>query len=141
MSRSFQGTSSPTSRASVRPLSLLAFCSFSSHFYSDADGKFGIRIESALLVRRITTKHEFNGAIWLGFERLTVVPIQTKMVRDAMLSKDELAWVKEHNRKCFEALEPLIQEDKRALKWLRREAERGVGTASPVPGGFHINWD
>lgn len=40
------------------------------------------------------TKHEFNGDIWLGFERLTVVPIQTKMVKDTMLSKEERQWVK-----------------------------------------------
>ena len=109
----------------------------------DADGKFGIRIESALLVKRVSTKHDFSGPIWLGFERLTVVPIQTKMVREAMLSKDEILWIKEHNRRCKEMLEGVreVVEDKRAVKWLRREAERGVGTASPVPGGIHINWD
>jgi hypothetical protein len=53
-----------------------------------------MRIESALAVRRVKTKREFNGDIWLGFERLTVVPIQTKMVKDTMLSKEEKAWLK-----------------------------------------------
>ena len=48
----------------------------------------------------------------------------------------------EHNRRCLQLLEPLIRDDKRALKWLRREAERGIGQASPVPGvGLHIDWD
>ncbi|KAH8092155.1 peptidase, M24 family protein, partial [Phellopilus nigrolimitatus] len=108
-------------------------------FYND--GKWGIRIESALLVKKVQTKHEFNGNIWLGFERLTVVPIQTKMVKEGMLSKSEIAWIKDHNKRCFEKLEPLIREDKRALKWLRREAERGIGQASPGPGGISIDWD
>ncbi|EPQ56893.1 Creatinase/aminopeptidase, partial [Gloeophyllum trabeum ATCC 11539] len=57
-------------------------------------GKWGIRIESALVVKRVTTKREFNGDIWLGFDRLTCVPIQTKMVKESMLTKEEKAWLK-----------------------------------------------
>ena len=60
----------------------------------DLDGKWGMRIESALVVRRVKTKGEFNGDIWLGFERLTCVPIQTKMVKENMLTKDEKGWLK-----------------------------------------------
>lgn len=40
------------------------------------------------------TKNQFNGDVWLGFERLTCVPIQTKMVKDVMLSKEERQWLK-----------------------------------------------
>ena len=40
------------------------------------------------------TKGQFNGDIWLGFERLTCVPIQTKMVKEVMLSKEERQWLK-----------------------------------------------
>ncbi|THG97860.1 hypothetical protein EW026_g4233 [Hermanssonia centrifuga] len=102
---------------------------------------WGMRIESALFVKRIKTKGEFNGDIWLGFERLTCVPIQTKMIKDSMLSKEERQWLKDHNRRCLEKLEPYLREDKRALKWLRREAERSIGLASPGPGGISIDWD
>jgi hypothetical protein len=49
--------------------------------------------------------------------------------------------LQDHNRRCLEKLEPYIREDKRALKWLRREAERGIGMASPGPGGVFIDWD
>ncbi|TDL21422.1 Creatinase/aminopeptidase [Rickenella mellea] len=110
-------------------------------FYNE--GKWGMRIESALLVRQVRTKHEFNGPIWLGFERLTVVPIQTKMVKESLLSREEIAWIKEHNRKCRERLEPLMRDvdDKRALKWLRRESERGIGVVGPGPGNISIDWD
>jgi Xaa-Pro aminopeptidase len=61
---------------------------------SDNPGQWGMRIESALAVRRMRTKREFGGDIWLGFERLTCVPIQTKMVKETMLSKEEKAWLK-----------------------------------------------
>ena len=70
-----------------------------------------MRIESALFVKRVQvsipslcpvalahavaqTKNEFNGNIWLGFERLTCVPIQTRLVDPDMLTKDEKQWIK-----------------------------------------------
>ncbi|KAI6165981.1 Creatinase aminopeptidase [Pisolithus thermaeus] len=105
------------------------------------EGKWGMRIESALSVRRVRTKGEFSGDIWLGFERLTCVPIQTRMVKENMLTKEEKQWLKDHNKKCLERLEPYLKEDKRALKWLKREAERGIGIAAPGPGGITIDWD
>lgn len=106
-------------------------------FYSK--GRWGIRIESALVVRRVKTRGEFNGDIWLGFERLTCVPIQTKMVKESMLTKEEKQWLKEHNARCYERLAPSLKDDKRALKWLQREANRGIGLA-PAPGGVAIEW-
>ncbi|KAG6819956.1 hypothetical protein H0H93_007095, partial [Arthromyces matolae] len=107
-------------------------------FYNE--GKWGIRIESALAVKRVRTRGEFNGNIWLGFERLTCVPIQTRMVKESMLTKEEKAWLKEHNQRCYEKLSNLLKDDKRALKWLKREAERGIGLAEGL-GGLHIEWD
>jgi len=108
-------------------------------FYND--GHWGIRIESALLVARVRPRNSSNADSWLGFQRLTVVPIQAKMIRENMLNREEIAWVKEHNKRCRELLEPLIMHDKRALKWLRRESERGIGQAPAGPGGFAIDWD
>ncbi|KNZ76560.1 hypothetical protein J132_09419 [Termitomyces sp. J132] len=105
------------------------------------EGKWGIRIESALAVKRVKTRGEFNGNVWLGFERLTCVPIQTRMVKESMLTKEEKAWLKEHNQRCYEKLSPFLKEDKQASKWLKREAERGIGLAT-LPGGVvHIDWD
>ncbi|TFK24757.1 aminopeptidase-P [Coprinopsis marcescibilis] len=106
-------------------------------FYSK--GEWGMRIESALVVQRVTTKGKFNGDIWLGFERLTCVPIQTKMVKESMLTKEEKLWLKDHNQRCYERLAPLLKDDDRALKWLKRECERKIGLAA-APGGVAIEW-
>ncbi|EMD33796.1 hypothetical protein CERSUDRAFT_56676 [Gelatoporia subvermispora B] len=108
-------------------------------FYKE--GQWGIRLESALIVKRVKTKGEFNGHIWLGFERLTCVPIQTKMVREALLSKEERQWLKIHNEMCYEKLQPLVRHDKRALTWLRKQADRKIGVSKPGPGGLSIDWD
>ena len=75
-----------------------------------------MRIESALSVRKVKvsffwvllisyvnclisflppqTRGEFHGTTWLGFERLTCVPIQTRMVKEGMLTKEEKTWLK-----------------------------------------------
>ncbi|KAK2464776.1 hypothetical protein APHAL10511_003194 [Amanita phalloides] len=103
-------------------------------------GAWGMRIESALLVTRVKTKHANNGDVWLGFERLTCVPIQTRMVKDGLLTKEEKAWIREHNQRCYDKLAAQLKDDKRALKWLKREAERGIGLASGPPG-IDIDWD
>ncbi|ESK89286.1 xaa-pro aminopeptidase [Moniliophthora roreri MCA 2997] len=57
-------------------------------------GQFGVRIESALAVQNVKTKRNFNGGIWLGFERLTCVPIHTVMIEVKLLSADEKRWLK-----------------------------------------------
>jgi Xaa-Pro aminopeptidase len=58
------------------------------------DGEFGLRIESTLLIKTTTTKSQKDDETWLTFERLTQVPIQTKMVRASILSKEERQWIK-----------------------------------------------
>ena len=41
----------------------------------------------------------------------------------------------------MERLEPLLRDDKRALKWLRRQAERPLGVQPVGPGGVLIEWE
>lgn len=84
------------------------------------------------------------------------------MVKESMLTKEEKQWLKvsdqrsftcgtfnhltcplsqDHNKKCLERLEPYLKDDKRAIKWLKRESDRGIGIAAPGPGGITIDWD
>ncbi|KAH7339973.1 peptidase M24, structural domain-containing protein [Rhizoctonia solani] len=103
------------------------------------EGLFGVRIESALVVKRVETKGQFGGDIWLGFERFTCVPIQTRMVKMELLTKDERRWLKEHNRKCKDLLAPLLEDDSRALRWIRRESTRT--SPQQTSAGVTIDWD
>ena len=105
-----------------------------------AEGEFGIRIESVLVVQHVETRAAFGGDVWLGFERLTQVsrfglvldrgtdtlaiqvPIQHDHFLDkSLMTSDELHWLKAHNRSCREKLLPFLQgrEDKRARRWLK----------------------
>jgi len=55
-----------------------------------------------------------------------------------MLTKGEEQWVKDHNRRCLEELEPYLRDEKKALKWLKRQAARGLDI---IPTGIGINRD
>src|SRR4051794_11168177 len=53
------------------------------------DGKFGIRIENVLLVRQVKTPNNFGDRDYLGFEHITLVPIQAKLIDTTLLSPSE----------------------------------------------------
>lgn len=85
------------------------------------EGHFGIRTESLLAVKRIETHRGFGGGAWYGFERITQVPIATNLVDFSLLSYAEARWLKEHNAEVRKTLLPLVKDDKRAVRWLRRQ--------------------
>ena len=75
-----------------------------------------------------------------------------------MLTKEEKQWIKvcdslcppaalvltvaqDHNQRCLDRLTPLLKDNKLAMKWLKREADRGIGLAAPVAGGISVEWD
>ena len=53
-------------------------------------GNFGIRIENLLVVQEIKELGEFGGKKFLGFEKLTKIPIQRKLMDKALLTDQEI---------------------------------------------------
>lgn len=49
------------------------------------------------------------------------MPIDIKLVDFALLSPSEKAWLKHHNQLCRDKLLPLVKDDKRAVRWLKRQ--------------------
>ncbi len=80
-------------------------------------GHFGIRIENLVLVE----PRAIDGAEgdFLGFETLTFVPIDRRLVDRNMLTPEEIAWWDDYHRKVFEILSPQLKGDD--LAWLERE--------------------
>ena len=80
-------------------------------------GAFGIRIENLVLVEERAIA-EAEGR-YLGFETLTYVPLDRKLIERDLLSADEIAWVDGYHAKVRALLAPqLAGED---LAWLERE--------------------
>ncbi|KAL6553528.1 Aminopeptidase P2 [Orobanche gracilis] len=66
------------------------------------DHAFGIRIENLLCVKEAHTPNRFGGVVYLGFEKLTFVPIQTKLCDLSMLSTTEIDWLNDYHMQVWE---------------------------------------
>jgi Xaa-Pro aminopeptidase len=77
-------------------------------------GAYGIRIENLVLVEpRAIAGQEGE---WLGFETLTLAPIDRTLVDRALLSDAEIAWWNGYHARVREVLAPQL--DGEALAWL-----------------------
>ncbi|KAJ6572148.1 peptidase M24, structural domain-containing protein [Mycena capillaripes] len=86
-----------------------------------ADGSFGIRIENIVLVRKIDTPNNFGDKGFLGFEHVTMCPIQTKLIDKTVFTAEEVRWLNDYHAEIFSKVSGLLQNDPRALEWLKRE--------------------
>ena len=77
------------------------------------EGKFGIRIENLIFVKQID---EVKGKKLLGFENLTFVPIDTRLLDHSILTKPEKDWLNNYHREVFEKVSPFVEGD--VLAWL-----------------------
>ena len=77
-------------------------------------GAYGIRIENLVLV----TAREVAGAEkpLLGFDTLTLAPIDRSLIDPALLSPAERAWVDAYHADVLAGIGPLVPADVRA--WL-----------------------
>ena len=88
--------------------------------YYKAD-EYGIRTENLLLVRE-AEEIEGGDAPMLGFETLTLVPIDRALIDLELLDGDEIGWVDRYHARVCEVIEPLL-DDQAARAWLRRACE------------------
>jgi len=72
------------------------------------DRSFGIRIENLLVVREVKTPNRFGGITYLGFEKLTFVPIQSKLVDLSLVSAAEIEWLRNYHSEVWEKVSPLV---------------------------------
>jgi Xaa-Pro aminopeptidase len=79
-------------------------------------GEYGIRIENLVLVE----KRAIPGSEgeWLGFETLTLAPLDKALLDRTLLSEAETAWWNAYHAKVRKVLAPQLDGD--ALAWLER---------------------
>ncbi|KAM7469386.1 hypothetical protein LguiA_007569 [Lonicera macranthoides] len=80
------------------------------------DHAFGIRIENLLYVKEVDTPNRFGGIRYIGFEKLTFVPIQAKLVDLDLLSVAEVDWLNDYHSQVWKKVSPLL--DGSARQWL-----------------------
>ena len=79
-----------------------------------AEGKYGIRIENLVAVVKVGATEK--GRDLLGFETLTLAPIDTRLVEVKMLTADERNWLNDYHRRVYKALSGAMDEAER--RWL-----------------------
>jgi Xaa-Pro aminopeptidase len=85
-----------------------------------AAGAFGIRIENLVAVE--TRSIAGGERPMLGFETLTVVPIDLVFVEPKLLDADEIAWLDAYHARVRKALAPLV--DASTRRWLALATRR-----------------
>jgi Xaa-Pro aminopeptidase len=93
------------------------------------DGNFGVRIENLLTIKEADTKHQFGGKAFLNFDRLTVVPLQQKMIDMEVLNDAEKAWVDAYHKEVWEKVSPRLSGA--PLEWLKSHTQP-LSAAQPV---------
>ncbi|MGJ8573071.1 MAG: aminopeptidase P family protein [Hoeflea sp.] len=80
------------------------------------DGAFGIRIENLITVHE-PRPIDGGDTPMLGFETLTLCPIDKRLILKELLDPAELEWLNAYHSRVREELSPLLTGDA-ALKWL-----------------------
>jgi Xaa-Pro aminopeptidase len=90
-------------------------CSNEPGFYKP--GAFGIRIENLVVV---TDGLEIPGGErkMMGFETITMAPIDLNLVEPTLLTEGERAWLNTYHARVRETLYPLVDDEVRS--WLER---------------------
>ena len=86
-------------------------------------GAYGIRIENLLAVKELPVMGERP---LLGFETLTLAPIDRRLIDASLLTKAETSWLDAYHRLVEERIAPLVDGD--SSDWLTR-ATRPIGAA------------
>jgi Xaa-Pro aminopeptidase len=85
-------------------------------FYEN--GHFGIRIENLLIVTK-TSLNPIMGKDFLCFEPLTLVPIQTKLIKLELLTDDERDYLNAYHQRVCDEVTPLLHTEEQKL-WLKQ---------------------
>ena len=105
------------SRAGMAVLEPGMICSNEPGYYKE--GAYGIRIENLVLVTELQ-KLPGGDREMMGFETLTLAPIDRRLIVQEMLGAEEIAWLDAYHERVAGALAPEVDPETR--QWLRQAA-------------------
>lgn len=113
-----EGPQSISSRFwNTQPLLENMVCSNEPGYYED--GAFGIRVENLFIIKEAGTAFRFGGQSFYTCDRITMCPLQKKMMAKELMSQKEIDWVDGYHRQVWEALAPRLEGQAEELEWLR----------------------
>jgi Xaa-Pro aminopeptidase len=106
------------SRGGMTELKPGMICSNEPGYYKE--GHYGIRIESLVLVTEPEMPEGGDKPV-MGFETLTLVPIDRRLIARDLLSAGEIAWLDAYHARVREIIGPLV--DGETHRWLERATQ------------------
>jgi len=111
---------SPRSSAGETPLEPGMTVTNEPGYYEN--GRFGMRFENVLLVvPKLHPDHCMDRKAFLGFENITLVPVERKLLDTKLLTEQEIAWIDSYHQSVWKAVAPLVADDPLATKWLHQQ--------------------
>ncbi len=115
-----EGPQNISKRPVSQPLRPGMICSNEPGYYKT--GEYGIRIENLVVVTEPKAMAEGERPM-MGFETITLAPIDLNLVEPGLLTDPERVWLNAYHARVLETLKPLLDEETRA--WLEK-ATRAV---------------
>jgi Xaa-Pro aminopeptidase len=112
-----EGPQSISQRGTAQALKPGMICSNEPGYYKT--GEYGIRIENLVVVRDFGPIPGGEKPM-LGFETITMAPIDLELVEPAMLTAAERDWLNAYHANVRAALTPGLADDAHASAWLNR---------------------
>ncbi|HQJ60403.1 MAG TPA: M24 family metallopeptidase, partial [bacterium] len=78
-------------------------------------GEYGIRIENLVLVKQI---EETKWGKFLGFENITMCPVDIRAIEPGMLNAEEKKWLNDYHKDVFRNLSPQLGKEEK--EWLKK---------------------
>ncbi|WP_308915200.1 aminopeptidase P family protein [Jannaschia sp. LMIT008] len=103
------------SRASTVPLRPGMIVSNEPGYYRTDE--YGIRIENLVVVQPMAPPPDGDARDMMGFDTLTYVPIDRRLIVTALLSRDERDWIDAYHAQVLDRVGPRV--DGAPLRWLR----------------------
>ncbi len=115
-----EGPQNISKRPVSQPLLPGMICSNEPGYYKT--GEYGIRIENLVVVTAPKAMPDGERPM-MGFETITLAPIDLNLVEPGLLTDGERIWLNAYHARVFETLRPLLDEETRA--WLE-QATRAI---------------
>lgn len=109
-----EGPNSISSRNAQTPLAENMITSIEPGYYKE--NHYGIRIEN--MARVISCNNPEFELPMLGFETLTLVPLDKKLIDKYLLTREEQDWLNRYHQQVIEQLSPLLNSQEQ--NWLRQ---------------------
>lgn len=87
-------------------------------------GKWGVRLENLVVNTKVENPKNSSFGEFLYFKPVTLCPFELSCIDTNLLDEKEKIWLNAYHQKVFEKLATRLQDDLRALEWLKLRTQK-----------------